>query len=167
MLRLAMECERYEDMLSSYVSGDLNGKAAEALEAHLQGCAECRESLDVYRSVAALIADEPALAPTASESAALAQALDRIPMRTPKAQAVTRSSRELAGFALATVAAFAFLVILLGLQSIGRIDLVSGIARFNPLTIAVSAVVVVFVTSFIPIMVTARRRPLNGMTFVR
>jgi len=162
-----MECERYEDILASYVSGDLSEKEAAALEAHLHSCDGCRESLEAYRSVAALIADEPVLTPTASESAALAQALDHIPMSAPKAQAVTRSSRELAGFALATAAAFVFLVLVLGLQSIGKINLVSEIARFNPLTIAVSAVVIVFVTSFIPIMVTARRRPLNGMTFVR
>lgn len=162
-----MECERYEDILASYASGDLSEKEAAALEAHLHTCAACRESLEEYRSVAALIADEPMLSPTASESAALAQAMERIPMCAPKTQAVTRSSRELAGFALATVAAFAFLVLVLGLQSIGKIDLVSEIARFNPLTIAVSAVVVVFVTSFIPIMVTARRRPLNGLTFSR
>jgi hypothetical protein len=57
--------------------------------------------------------------------------------------------------------------VVVGLQVFGRIDLISAVQSVNPLRLAMAGFVAVFVTSFIPILVTARRRPLIGLTFSR
>ena len=65
------------------------------------------------------------------------------------------------------VSAFALVATVLALQTFGVMDILAVVTSVGPLVIALTLVVVVFVTSFVPIAVTARRRPLNGMTFRR
>ncbi len=123
---------------------------------------------EAYRAVISSVADEPVLSPSESESATVSAALAHAYV-CPRGsrQARTRSLKQLLGFALVTVAVFVFIATVLGLQAFGHIDFIWMMGSINPLRIALSAVVVVFVTSFIPIWVTARRRPLNGLTFGR
>lgn len=163
-----MDCERYEQMLAAYASGDLTADEAEAVERHLSGCSACRQTLEGYRAVIGLIADEPVVSPTASESAAMASAVASVePGRQRRVDRTAVPAKGLPGFALATLAAFVLIALVLGLQAFGSIDIVWLISFVNPVWIAVAAVLVVFVSSFIPIWITARRRPLNGLTFMR
>ena len=90
------------------------------------------------------------------------QALDRV-----AAPRISLRPNELFGFAVVTALTFAFLVIVLGLQLLGRINIMWMIGPLNVPRVAVTAVAILVVTSFVPILVTARRRPLNGLTFSR
>jgi len=109
-----------------------------------------------------MFACKPMLSPSRAESAQLSRALDRV-----AAPSVSIRPNEVVGFAIATVLTFAFLVIVLGLQALGRINIMWVIGPLSVPRVAISAVVVLIVISFIPILVTARRRPLNGLTFSR
>ena len=121
---------------------------------------------DEYQPEIDAIKGPPMLTPTASESVALSKALAEIApalARTPE-----RVKPEgLRGFVLASIAAFALVATMLALQTFGVVSIRSVVTSLGPLVIALALVVVVFVTSFVPIAVTARRRPLNGMTFRR
>jgi len=163
-----MLCKECELALVGYASADLSEEAGSACRAHLSGCGHCREVLESYKAIIGAMVDEPQLKPSASESAAVARALARIPMRREVPQQLTpRSAYEFLAFVLASAATFAVAAILLTLQMLGRIDLTSLPGLPSPMTIAGFVIVVVFVTSFLPIAVIAQRRPLNGMTFRR
>ena len=157
-----MECRHCEELLVGYACGDLSAREVEAIELHLAGCSRCREALECSRSTMKLLADEPILSPSKSESAQLARALERV--AAPK---VSIRPSEVFGFAIATALTFAFLVIVLGLQLLGRINIMWMIGPLNVPKVVVSAVAILIVTSFIPILITAKRRPLNGLTFSR
>ena len=168
MRGLAMECKNCEEMLTAYACGDLAAEEAAAVERHVGECTGCRETLEGCRAVIGSIADESIISPTAAESAALAGALARVRLgRQPSREMMAVPAKGLLGFALATLAAFVLIALVLGLQAFGHVDIVWMIGSVNPIWIAAAAVLVVFVTSFIPIWVTARRRPLNGLTFSR
>lgn len=154
-----MECRQCEESLMGYACGDL---PSPEIELHLMDCAKCRKALESYRSSMKMLADEPMLSPSKSESAQLARALERV--AAPK---VSIRPSEVFGFAIATALTFAFLVIVLGLQLLGRINIVWMIGPLNVPKVVVSAVAILIVTSFIPILITAKKRPLNGLTFSR
>lgn len=158
-----MECRHCEELLVGYACGDLSKEEAERIELHLIGCPRCSEAVECYRSTMKLLADEPILFPSKSESAQLARALDRAAVQGR----VSIRPNEVLGFAVATALTFAFLVIVLGLQLLGRINIMWMIGPLNVPRVAMMAVAVLVVTSFIPILVTAKRRPLNGLTFSR
>jgi hypothetical protein len=155
-----MECKQCEELLLGHACGDLSSPE---IELHLMDCAKCREALESYRAAIKLLADEPMLSPSRSESAQLARALDRAAVQGR----VSIRPKEVLGFAVATALTFAFLVMVLGLQLLGRINIVWMIGPLNVPKVVVSAVAILIVTSFIPILITAKRRPLNGLTFSR
>ena len=160
-----MECKHCEELLSGYACGDLSCEEVEGIELHLIGCPNCRAALDSCRAAISLIADEPMLCPSRSESARLARGLDRIQTCDPQ-QARIRPN-EVLGLAVATALTFAFLVIVLGLQLLGKINIMWVLGPINMPKVAMYGVAILVVTSLIPILVTARRRPLNGLTFSR
>lgn len=47
-----MRCRKSEELISLYVDGDLEERRVKALEAHLAGCASCREVLKDFRAMA-------------------------------------------------------------------------------------------------------------------
>jgi anti-sigma factor RsiW len=161
-----MECERYEKLVESYAAGDLGLAESQAVEKHLEECAACREEYDAYAAVMAEIADEPFLRPTGRESRELSRALSRARLDRHAACPASGRSQTL-GFAAASALAFVFMVIALSLHVLGFIDILWMIKSVGLPMILGMAVGTVFVTSFIPIWVTARRRPLNGLTFSR
>ena len=50
-----MECQEAREQLEEMIRGHLAAGAGEALEAHLAGCASCREALEVQRAVRAMV----------------------------------------------------------------------------------------------------------------
>src|SRR2546422_11298052 len=54
--------DRWTERLSEYVDGDLSERDRQALEAHLEDCASCRETIEELR---ALVSQAQALEPSA------------------------------------------------------------------------------------------------------
>lgn len=163
-----MECSDCLSMMPDLAVGELTASEESACLAHMAECESCRREMECYRVVIGLIGDEPELAPSASESVALASALDRVPVRSSETvRTSVRSAAEFVGFAAASAAVFVAIAVLLAFQVLGRIDLVSVAGPAGLLRLAVLVAVVLIVTSFLPIAITAGRRPLNGMTFRR
>lgn len=160
-----MNCIECEDLLAAYATGDLQGERAEACSLHLEECRSCRESLEFYVALVNSIADSPAVETTAIESANLYELLRKIDLPSPYQP--RRTWRYLLErIALAAMSIVAFVVIALSTWAVrsGRVSLS---ALTSPIVIVLGIVIVIFVTSFLPIAITARRRPLNGATFRR
>ena len=163
-----MNCERCEQMLAAYVTGDLATHEVEAVEHHIDRCDDCSAALEEYRALVSLIGDAPTLRPTLSESRALTRALAAVPICRPALERISpRRVYAFLGFAFASVIVFAAMVSVLALQLTGRIDVLAITSPLGRMRLVAIAVAIIFVTSFVPILVTARRRPLNGMTFRR
>ena len=162
-----MNCRECESKLAGYVLDDPSEEVRSACAAHLQTCAACREALAQYVSIVETISCEAEAAPSASESASLAMALAQVKLESAVAQPVSAQVPQgFLGFVLASAAVFVLLAVVLALQTLGAIDIIAFVRSFNPAALALTFVIIVFVTSFVPIAVTARRRPLNGMTFM-
>lgn len=56
-------CRKYETRLEDYLQAQLNPADAAELEAHLRGCAACREALEAAQEVGALLREAIAPAP--------------------------------------------------------------------------------------------------------
>jgi anti-sigma factor RsiW len=162
-----MKCADFEALVDAYMLGELDVDLVVKCAAHAEGCAACRAVLQQSSVLVQAICDELRLAPTAHESAALTEALCRICPRAEPARAPQMHPRDLAGFLATSLATFVIAVTVLLLQAFGIIDMLSVVKAVGPAAIAVSLTVIVFVTTFVPIAITARRRPLNGMTFRR
>jgi anti-sigma factor RsiW len=163
-----MNCERCEEMLAAYAAGDLESAEASAVERHLGECHACREALEAYQGMIARLADEPMLSPTTLESERLAEVLEHVPVCRPVRRPVNvRSFKEFLGFSVATAVVFALMLTVLALQALGQIDILALIALMGLPRLVITVTAIVFVTSFIPIWMTARRRLLNGLTFSR
>jgi cellobiose-specific phosphotransferase system component IIC len=162
-----MDCKQCDILLPSYAAGELGYEEASEVRAHLENCECCRESLDVITCVVGAISDAPELEPTKVESAALSVALAGVRLPEP---AVKQRDEDKAsgfnGFVLASLAAFVLVAMLVSRQTITLSDIMSA-SLSNVLTVTIPLFAIIFVTSFIPIVITAKRRPLNGMTFRR
>jgi anti-sigma factor RsiW len=163
-----MNCERCEQMLAAYVTGDLAPHEEEAVEHHIARCGDCSAALNEYRALVSLIGDAPTLRPTLAESRALTMALAAAPICRPTREWVSpRRVYAFLGFAFASLVVFAVIVSVLALQLTGRIDILAITSPLGSARLVAILVTVIFITSFVPILVTAKRRPLNGMTFRR
>lgn len=161
-----MECRQFRSLLEAYALGELVGNELTDCQAHIEACSNCRQAVDAYAGIVSAIASEPLAAPSESESASLAKALAGIELcPAPQRTAPDAVPQGLPGFALASVLVFLLVAGVLALQRFGVIDIVSFAHEIGLQWIALAVVVVIVVTSFIPIAVTAHRRPLNGMTF--
>lgn len=83
-----MTCERIEELLPLFAEGDMAGDDRRMVEAHLEGCAACRESLVVYRSIESALVSRRELLPEASRTASAVMARLRprasvLPYRRP------------------------------------------------------------------------------------
>jgi len=57
------KCNHFENQLSAYLHGELDGSEAGMLEAHLENCAACRAELEAQRSMLSLLGEALAGAP--------------------------------------------------------------------------------------------------------
>lgn len=163
-----MDCLRCESIIIDYITGELPSEESSDCAAHLADCPECRELLAEYSQLVGLISTDSEVIPTAAESVLLASALSTVKLPQPELERRPETvAKGLPGFLAASVFAFVAVALLLGLQMVGKTSIWSLARSVNPLAAMVVVVIVMFVTSFLPIAVTARRRPLNGMTFKR
>jgi hypothetical protein len=158
-----MECSEYEPILIDYLLGDLDEpQAAECLE-HLANCSTCRLAIESYRAVLSDLTDQPQLTVTPAESASLAMALTKVVLH-PSSSADPRSVREIMWLALASLIAFMLIGAVTALHMTGGIQLSPLVSAIGLPWLILGGVTILFVTSFIPIVVTARRSPLNELT---
>ena len=163
-----MDCSKFESILIEYILNELSEDERLICESHLLECAGCREALETQNALIGIVADEPLLAPSASESASLSAALSKVSLQ-PQVQMSSSPEPDsgLAGLIFASAAAFIAIVTLLVLQVLGYINIASLPSSFGYVRSLAIAIMVIIVTSFVPIAVTAHRRPLNGLTFRR
>ena len=161
-----MDCGECELILPAYSQGELGDSEAGACRAHLDGCERCRAEKDAYMTVIYAIDEEPMLAVSASESARVKSALNRVERCRPAARQVSaRVVCEFLAFAIASLAVFALIVMALSSRTLHIVNVPSPAGLPTWLGVIGGVALVVFVTSFVPIVITARRRPLNGLTF--
>ena len=163
-----MDCKKCESILIEYIMNELSEDERSRYESHLQECADCREALAAQKALINIVAGVPLLTPSASESASLASALANVSLQ-PQVQisSAPEPVSGLAGLIFASAAAFIAIVTLLALQVLGYIDIASLPSSLGYVRSLAIAIMVIIVTSFVPIAVTAYRRPLNGLTFRR
>ena len=161
-----MDCRECEQILPEYVLDDLEYSVTAACRAHLDGCSECSAKADVYKALIRDIADQPMLAVSAAESRRMAHALDQV-NGTKRAErlATVGAVWEFLGFSLASILAFALMATALTLHAFGLADMFRLFETSTWLSLIIAGMLIVVVTSFIPIVVTARRRPLNGLAY--
>lgn len=161
-----MECRECESVLIDYLFGELDGAELSECRKHLDSCPRCRESAKAYGCIADRIMDEPTSVPTTSEAASLAKALSAVSMVAAFApRPASRPPQGLLGFVLASVLAFLAIAVTAGLQAFGHIDLMSVAESIGAPRLALAATIVIFVTSFIPVVVATRRRPVDELNF--
>jgi hypothetical protein len=127
-----------------------------------------------YACVVDSITREPAPVPTHAESEALSRALaeaagvcfgaESLPKHIPAHEPLPQG---LPVMIWASLLAFATVASVLALHVMGYFSFTAAAHAIGPVPIALVVVVTIFVTSFVPIAVASRRRPLNGMTFRR
>jgi hypothetical protein len=128
---------------------------------------DCRSEYESYKELISVVADEPVITPSASERESLNLALASVKLPQPVCPSEDRTAQGFLGFLLASI--FAFIAIA-GLLVTQKVSLNNLIASADPISVVKgfsTLGVVVFTTSFLPIVITARRRPLNGLTFRR
>ncbi len=158
-----MNCEQYEASIIACAAGELDENEAAECRAHIGSCDSCRAIYESYVCVIESVAGEPAPVPTRAESAALSRALARVETASPREPL----AEGLPAMIWASLLAFAVVACVLGLHVAGCFSLVAAARAIGPAPIAVAVVMTVFITSFVPIAVASRRRPLNGATFRR
>ena len=115
-----MNCERYSEWLSDSVDGTLDGPKQAELDAHLRGCAECRELLSDLMEIRAAAATLDRLTPSPDMWKAIAAKIDAphaaaLPFRRVEPRASVMSlwrSKQASSFV--QLAAAAALVMMLG-----------------------------------------------------
>lgn len=160
-----MNCAECENLLASYRSDELGIESAAACSLHLEDCEACRETLELYACLIGAVSQSPVIIPTETESAALSRSLRGVDLPTPaRARLTWRQSLE--RIALAAMSAVSFIVVTLLTWAV-RNGQISVSTIVNPAVLLPGIVIIVFIVSFLPIAITARRKPLNGATFRR
>lgn len=158
-----MNCRECEDLLPAYVSGDLGDERVTLCRTHIGKCAACRESMELYTCLIISINESPVITPTDEESLNLSKSLRAVRPPSPAQPRMTwRQSLE--RIALAGMCCVSFVIVALITWSV-RNGQVSINTLTDPVILLPSIVIIIFIVSFLPIIITARRKPLNGMTF--
>ncbi|MCE5314202.1 MAG: hypothetical protein ABFD49_00920 [Armatimonadota bacterium] len=163
-----MNCEHCEPSIIEYVLDELNECESADILAHIETCAYCRSLCESYACLVDTIACEPESHPTSAQSESLSRALARIDLPVKQTMPVGQPvAQGLLAMILGSMLAFVLIATVLTLQVLGSIDIVGAIWSHGPAPTIVFVAIAIFVTSFLPIAMTSKRRPLNGMTFRR
>jgi predicted anti-sigma-YlaC factor YlaD len=73
-----MQCERAQEFFSDYLEATLDRPMTVALEAHLAGCADCREECEALQEVMQALSAVPAVEPPRAGAAQVMQALQQL-----------------------------------------------------------------------------------------
>jgi anti-sigma factor RsiW len=159
-----MKCEVLCEVLPAYILGELSEESASECDFHIETCESCRSEVMLYRSLVGEISDAPTTVVTRAESRALLAELEKLPSVKGDAQrSSNRPMLELIGFAAASIAVFAIILY----KTILAGGVIAVVDRINPVVAISGAATLVIATALFPIVFTAWRKPLNGMTFRR
>ncbi len=100
-------CTDYLPLLSDRAAGELAGADAARLDAHLAGCAACRDEAEALAAVLSMAALPP---PTEAEHQALAGLAEAVRLEQRRSELRLRAPLRYAAALLAVAAAAAFLV---------------------------------------------------------
>lgn len=160
-----MNCRECENLLAAYVSDDLNEELSTACSLHLDECVSCRESMKLYACFLTSISESPMIIPTETESINLSKSLKDVKLPAPVQPHLTwRQQLEHIALVVMCIVSFAAVTMITWAIRSGQIP-VSMIT--NPAVLLPVIIIIVFIISFLPIAITARRKPLNGATFKR
>lgn len=159
-----MNCKECENLLAAYVSDELDGERSSACSMHLKECEPCRSLLESYSCLIDAIAESPMISPTKVESIELCRSLKSVKLPSTRFRFAPRQLLE--RIALLTMCIMSFIAITM-IMSMLRNGQISISIITDPLIIFSGLAIVIFIVSFLPIVITARRRPLNGATFKR
>ena len=59
-----MNCEKYQNEFDDRLDGRLDSVRAQAFDAHVAGCASCRQAWQAYRAVWEVVSRQPSIAPS-------------------------------------------------------------------------------------------------------
>ena len=59
-----MKCQNFQDEFDDRLDGRLDALRAQAFDAHLDGCAVCRQAWQAYRAVWEVVSRQPTIAPS-------------------------------------------------------------------------------------------------------
>jgi len=109
------ECREWRELLGAYALGHLEGDERAGLEAHLDGCAGCREELAALAPVARMLphADPARFGPAPQPPPELGQRISATIAAEKRGMETRRRRRLLGGFAGGGVAAAAVAAVLL------------------------------------------------------
>ncbi|MHB1001861.1 MAG: anti-sigma factor family protein [Armatimonadota bacterium] len=160
-----MNCKECENLLAAYVSDDLNGETCSACSLHLRECESCRYALESYSCLINIIANSPTVPPTKTESINLCRSLKSVKLTSP-IKSHFAPWQKLERITLMIMCIISFIAITL-ITKVIRSGQVSINIITDPIIILPSIAIIIFIVSFLPIVITARRKPLNGATFKR
>ena len=123
MTQIARDCLDFDAELSALIDGELGAESLARVEAHLAGCARCRERLDELRAVDLALAALPARVASTDLAARLARRIAVEPReqgvvapRGAARRAPPRRARRIAAWLAVPAAAAAALVLYLALR---------------------------------------------------
>lgn len=163
--RIKVICEKYEPKIIAYVLGELAEAEAKQCRAHIESCEHCRNIYELYVSLVDDISHDSEQVPTSCEFQSLSQALANIPLHQQHAGPDT--PKGLPALVFGSLVAFVAIAAIISLQVLGHFNLVAAIRSVGFAPIICVVLIGIFITSFLPIAVASKRRPLNGMTFRR
>ncbi|MHB1457798.1 MAG: anti-sigma factor family protein [Armatimonadota bacterium] len=160
-----MDCRECENLLAAYVSGDLSEGQVTLYNLHMKECVECKGSMEMYACLKDSIIGSPMITPTEEESLDLARSLRDVKLpSTPQPRRTWNQLLEQVALAVMCIVSFIIVAFIAWSVKMGQVSF-STIA--NPAILLPGIIIVIFIVSFLPIIITARRKPLNGMTFKR
>lgn len=111
--------EVLRELLGAYADHELPPETVAQIDAHLVGCAECRNALEVHDALRSRLAAERPAAPSPDLRARIAAAIDAVPAPVVVAAPAPRASRQrgVVWLAIAGWVAAAVLAIVLAVQS--------------------------------------------------
>lgn len=163
-----MNCEEIRRILVEYHVGELDKERRDECKSHLENCPGCLNALLAYQSIIAEAERIPRIHPSPAESMSLSHELDRITKKPPVPIRVERNrTTERLAFLLASIMVFTLMSVCLRLESLSLTNVLAAVGSIRLSVIALAAVAFIFVTSFLPVVVISRRKPINGMALRR
>jgi anti-sigma factor RsiW len=156
-----MGCDRANELMLDYASGEMHEEARRTFEAHLGSCPECRRELEQMSALLSRMEAEPQLEPTADEIHSCVAVADRALKPIAPTRGVRRWAARAADYAFAgaCAAVFALAATIMSLFKVSfAFTNVLDFAFEHQLAAWVGCGAAALVTCFVPIVMHAQRR---------
>ena len=148
-----MNCQEFQNTILEAALGELSAEDTRQHEKHRLECEGCRESYGRYLSLVAALNDAPLTEPTRAESVRLTEALHGL--TSPRAsQPLIVAPRGFLAFAATLTVVF--LAMVAGLMRMGPVSFPGQLSYRSGAALFAAGVVILFVTTLIPIAVSTK-----------